>query len=197
MTEGSAAPATGMVIPMTKRLALLFAATMVTGVWLAGCTSSPATTAPPAKGLSVTLGQAEAFYNARGAESRDWGQGQSINGPDCSPLCGERNEDGGTGTGCSVQIIGPVGDVARISIACGAGQKLSPNSKKTLTVPVMSALLGATVGRFAPFAASWANQELNVALQGVKVVSVSHSDAAEAVDISASRKAAALSIQAR
>jgi hypothetical protein len=155
------------------------------------------TTTPPAKGLSITLAQVESFYNARGAETQWWIHGANINGPGCSPTCGERNEDGGAGTGCQLQILGPAGDVDSVLIGCEPGEALSATNKTILTSQAALAILVATVNQFAPFASSWARQELTMGLGDAKEVDAMHSNATTSVDVSASQKVASLEIQVR
>jgi len=118
-------------------------------------------------GLSVTLAQVESFFNAHGAESQYWSQGQSLTvAQGCTRFCGQNNEDGGAGTGCDIGVLGPVSNVGSIGMTCTPGLPLSAANASPLTIQALSSLLSASIGQFAPSVVSWASTHLNAVLGG-------------------------------
>ncbi len=132
----------------------------------AATTTTPATSARPT-GLGVSLAQVESFFNAHGAEPQDWSKGQNLTAAQgCTEFCGQNNEDGGTGTGCDISILGAVSNVGSIGMTCLPGQPLSAANASPLTTQALSSLLSASISQFAPSVVSWASTHLNAVLGG-------------------------------
>jgi len=153
---------------MRRVLGLGVLATLLAACGGTTTTAATTTTKPPApSGLGVSLAQVESFFNVHGAEPQYWSKGQNLTvAQGCTEFCGQNNEDGGTGTGCDIAVLGSINNVGSIGMICSPGQPLSATNATPLTEQALLSLLSASVSQFAPSAVSWASAHLNAALGG-------------------------------
>lgn len=137
---------------------------------VAACGGTPSPTATTTRsavprGLGVSLAKVASFFDAHGAEPQYWRATQSLSvAQGCSEFCGQNDESGGEGTGCTIGILGPVGDVGSIGMTCTPGRPLSTTDATPLTDRAALSLVSASVGRFAPSEASCVSPHLDASL---------------------------------
>jgi hypothetical protein len=185
-------------MPKGRRLVSFAVLLLVSGGIVAVFVTTSSTTSPKPKGFSVTLSEAETFFNARGTLSTQWTQGDNVTTRGgCSPFCGDRRELSGPGAACRIELLGPISNILGVILTCYPGQPAIDTNPTQVTNEAARALLSAAVERFAPSAVAWSDHELETVLGGPGITKTSaiHHDSTVTVEISSSYSYVGLTVR--